>query len=419
MISKQLDRLILFIGFLAFFTNGDNYAAAPLLINISKDLHISISSAALSVTSYMLFFGLLTIVFGPLGDRFGKLRILKIAAFGTSVLSIACAFATSLPMLISLRAVNGAFAAGILPVTIAFVGENSAHGMRQNIIGKVMGMMFLGGAAATVIGGVLAFAGSWRLVYSVYGIAELILALGLLKVADTGSGKNDKLSFGDVYWKALSNKSLIMVICIILLIGFSVLGSFAYLGKLIQDKTGFNILFVGLMLSFYGIGTLAGGKNAGTIRKKIGNRFLVYAGILGFISLFSLAFTNNLIITGAALTGFGMSFIFLQSTLVTVAQELLPNLRGTVMSLISFSMVIGGSLGTSINGFILNYQDTETIFLIASGTLILAGFLAGFLFKRIEDNQYNEEGAVPQKLDNNGIKPILDSCRTSMRQKRT
>ncbi len=388
MITKRMNKIIFILGFLAFFTNGDNYAAAPLLIDIARDLHVSISSAALSVTSYMLFFGLLTIVFGPLGDRFGKLMILKITAFGTAVFSIVCAFATSLPMLISLRAVNGAFAAGILPVTIAFAGENSGNDLRQNVIGRVMGMMFLGGAVATVIGGGLAFAGSWRLVYSVYGIAELTLALGLLKIADTGSGKIDKLSFGKVYREALSNRSLLRIICIMLLIGFSVMGSFTYTGKLIQNKTGFNLLLVGLMLSLFGIGTLAGGKNAGTIRKKMGNRFLVFAGILGFISLFGLAFTNNIIIAGAALIGFGMSFIFLQSTLVTTAQELLPHLRGTVMSLASFSMVIGGGLGTLINGFILKYQDIESIFFIASGTLILAGFLAGLIFKQIEDSKY-------------------------------
>jgi len=84
------------LGIMAFFANGDNYAVAPLLINISKDLNLTISTAAMSVTAYMLTFGLFTILFGPLGDRYGKTKIINIAAFG----------------------------AGIFPVTMALVGES-------------------------------------------------------------------------------------------------------------------------------------------------------------------------------------------------------------------------------------------------------------------------------------------------------
>lgn len=69
---KKLNITALLLGLLAFWINGDNYAAAPMLIEMAKDLHVDISSASFSVTSYMLFFGLLTILFGPLGDRFGK-----------------------------------------------------------------------------------------------------------------------------------------------------------------------------------------------------------------------------------------------------------------------------------------------------------------------------------------------------------
>ena len=58
------NRMLLILGLMAFLTNGDNYAAAPLLINIANDLNLTISTAAMSVTAYMLAFGLFTILFG-------------------------------------------------------------------------------------------------------------------------------------------------------------------------------------------------------------------------------------------------------------------------------------------------------------------------------------------------------------------
>src|SRR4030042_2042922 len=75
-------RMVFVLGLMAFFCNGDNYAAAPLLVEIARDLHLDISRAALSVTAYMLPFGLFTLLFGPLADRYGKARLHNIYEFG-------------------------------------------------------------------------------------------------------------------------------------------------------------------------------------------------------------------------------------------------------------------------------------------------------------------------------------------------
>jgi len=86
--TNRLNQMVLLLGILVFWCNGDNYAAAPLLINIARDLHLDISRAAFSVTAYMLPFGLFTLLFGPLGDRYGKTKVINIAAFGTAFLVV-------------------------------------------------------------------------------------------------------------------------------------------------------------------------------------------------------------------------------------------------------------------------------------------------------------------------------------------
>lgn len=133
-------------------------------------------------------FGLFTLIFGPLGDRFGKTKIINIAAFGTAIFSTLAAFSIDFYSLVILRGINGAFAAGIFPVTMALIGETFEEKERQNAIGKVMGMMFLGAASATALGGALTYLGNWRLVYGFYGIAELITALVMLKVLVKSKG---------------------------------------------------------------------------------------------------------------------------------------------------------------------------------------------------------------------------------------
>lgn len=389
--SKRLNQMVFLLGLMAFWCNGDNYAAAPLLIDIARDLHLDISKAAISVIAYMLCFGLFTIIFGPLGDRYGKTKIINIAAFGTAIFSCLGATAFNLTSLSIYRAINGAFAAGVFPVTMALIGESFDDSSRQNAIGKVMGMMFLGGASATAIGGLLAYLGSWRLVYLVYGVAELIVASVLLKALEQRSGVISSLSFGKVYGQVFANKNLIKVVTTIFLVGYCVFGSFTYSGKFVQARTGYNILMVGLILTFFGIASVIGGRKAGTLRQKLGNKFLLLAGILGGASLATLSFWYSPVLISISLFGFGLAFIFFQSTLVTAAQQLMPKLRGTVMSLASFNMFVGGGIGTLLNGYILNKWGISMIFVSASLIMFLVGFVATRIITSIQQNLKFEE----------------------------
>ena len=379
--------MLLTLGLLAFLTNGDNYAAAPLLLQISNDLGLELQQAALSVTAYMLSFGFFTLIFGPLSDRYGKVTIIRIAAFGTAVFSIIGGFAFNLPSLILFRSFNGAFGAGIFPVTMALVGQSFNDNERQGALGKVMGLMFLGGATATALGGIISYFGSWRLVYIIYGVGELIIALAVLKLLQKDKGVVEKLNFITAYKTPLSNHRFMRVVFTIFFVGFTVFGSFTYSGKLLQTLTGFTVLQVGMILSFFGLGTVIGGRIAPKARGVLKHGFLVTAGILGFTGLYALSALSNVYLIGAALFGFGIAFIFLQSTLVSTAQAKLPKMRGTAMSLASFNMFIGGAVGTALNGRIMLTHGITSIFFYASFILLAVGIVAAFFIARFEMRQ--------------------------------
>lgn len=381
---ENKNKMIAILGLMAFLANGDNYAAAPLIINIAADLNLTVSVAAMSVTAYMLAFGVFTLIFGPLSDRFGKVKIINIAAIGTAIFSILGAFAFNLPSLLFFRAMNGAFGAGIFPVTLALVGQSFDNQNRQNAIAKVMGLMFLGGATATIIGGALAYLGSWRLVYLAYGIAEFIIAMVMLKTLERDQPVVDHLNIIEAYKEPLSNFRFMRLVITIFFVGFSVFGSFTYSGKLIQTATGYNLFVVGLILSLFGVGTVVGGRIAPALRKKLKNGFLISAGVIGGISLLSIAFFTNAWLLSVALFGFGMAFIFLQSTLITTVQEQLPKRRGTAMSLASFNMFVGGAVGTSINGMVVETGSLATIYISSAVILFLVSMVAALFISQFE-----------------------------------
>ncbi len=384
--DKRNNRLFM-LGLLAFLTNGDNYAAAPLLLQISNDLNLQLPQAALSVTAYMLSFGLFTLIFGPLSDRYGKVAIIRLTAFGTAIFSIIGGFAFNLPSLILFRSFNGAFGAGIFPVTMALVGQSYNDSERQGALGKVMGMMFLGGATATALGGLISYFGSWRLVYILYGIGELLVAIMVFKNLEKDAKVVDKLNFITAYKTPLSNYRFMRLVAVIFFVGFTVFGSFTYSGKLVQALTGFSVLQVGLILSFFGLGTVVGGRIAPKARKALKHGFLVTAGLLGFAGLYGLSALQNVYLLAIALFGFGMAFIFLQSTLISTAQAKLPTMRGTAMSLASFNMFVGGAVGTALNGRIMVNYGVGTIFHYASFIILAVGLVAALFIARFEMRQ--------------------------------
>jgi predicted MFS family arabinose efflux permease len=390
---KNKTRMIMVLGFMAFLANGDNYAAAPLIIKISEDLSLTINAAAMSVTAYMLTSGVFTLIFGPLSDRYGKVKIINIAAMGTAIFSMLGALAFNFTSLLFFRAMNGAFGAGILPVTLALVGQSFDNENRHKALGKVMGLMFLGGATATAIGGLLSYIGSWRLVYLAYGVGELILALIMLKTLVRDKPVIEKLNFIKAYKGPFTNYRFMILASMVFFVGFSVFGSFTYTGKLIQELTGYNILVVGLILSLFGVGAVLGGRIAPKLKKTFKSWFLVSAGVIGGLSLFSLSASRNIWVLAPALFGFGIAFIFLQSTLISAAQDKLPNTRGTAMSLTSLNMLVGGAIGTSVNSMIMNTYGISIIFRNTAFVILGVGILAAIFTARFEmrKNQINGE----------------------------
>ncbi|MBI9010471.1 MAG: MFS transporter [Tenericutes bacterium] len=391
--QKIIALTLTILSFMAFLANGDNYAAAPLIIKIAEDLSITISQAALSATAYMMAFGLFTILFGPLADKYGKTKIINIAAFGTALFSILGFFAQSLPYLIVVRALNGAFAAGIFPVTMALVGDLVEPNKRQASIGKVMGMMFLGGAASTLIGGLVSYFGSWQHVYLIYGVAELLLAILMVWKLPKSEASKEPVSMIKTYKTALSNKKLLMIVGIIFIMGYSVFGTFTFMGEYIKQSHDVNVLIIGLLLTAFGFGTVLGGKIAPKIKQKLGNKYITIMAIIGSISLITISLFAYIPVFIIALVFFGISFISLQSVLVMTAQTTIPKQRGTAMSLTSFNMFVGGAVATIVNGNFIA-TNPKLIFIIAAILFLVISIIGPAVINYKGANNIEKESRV-------------------------
>ena len=142
--------------------------AAPV---IRADLGGPASDIPWFSTAFTLPFTVLLITGGRLGDRLGRKRMFVVGVAGFATASLCCALVATAPQLIALRAVQGAFAALVIPQTIGLIksmfdGRELARALGS--IGPVMGASAICGP---LLGALLTRADllgtSWRTVFLV------------------------------------------------------------------------------------------------------------------------------------------------------------------------------------------------------------------------------------------------------------
>src|SRR5262249_48697082 len=139
----------------------------------------SIGGASHIVTAYAIAYGIFQLVYGPLGDRMGKTFVVTIITLGASLATFACIFATSLNALTGLRFLAGVFAGGLIPLSLAYIGDTVPLAGRQTMLARFVLANTLGLVLGQAAGGFLAEYLSWRAVFVGLAIFFLIAAAGL------------------------------------------------------------------------------------------------------------------------------------------------------------------------------------------------------------------------------------------------
>jgi EmrB/QacA subfamily drug resistance transporter len=154
---------------------------------IGTDLHATPGELQLVVGSYGIANATLLVVGGRLGDGFGRKRLFLVGLVGFTVMSLLCAIASSIGVLLAARVLQGAAAAAMTPQVLASISSLLTGQHRA----RAMAMFGVAGGAAAalgqILGGVLVeadvFGLGWRAVFLVnvpVGIIALAAALKLL-----------------------------------------------------------------------------------------------------------------------------------------------------------------------------------------------------------------------------------------------
>ncbi|MGW4869009.1 DHA2 family efflux MFS transporter permease subunit [Streptomyces chartreusis] len=163
-------------GFMAAL---DNLVVTTALPSIREDLGGALHDLEWTVSAYTLTFAVLLMFGAALGDRFGRRRLFLAGISIFTVASAAAALAPGIDSLIAARAVQGAGAAIMMPLTLTLLTAAvpaAKRGMAYGIWGAVNGLAI---ASGPLIGGSLTEHISWQWIFWLnvpLGIALLPLA---------------------------------------------------------------------------------------------------------------------------------------------------------------------------------------------------------------------------------------------------
>jgi len=382
-------KIILILGFAGFVAMADNWVVAPILPSIAQDLNVNVASASIVITAYMIPFGLFQLLYGYLAERFGKRQVIT---FSISMFTIAtglCAAAVAIPDLAGYRALTGMFAASIMPVSLALIGDVFPMEERQAAIGSFMGISFLGQGLSMAIGGSIAYFLNWRGVFLLYaGLAVIssILMFTIGKNIPSTKNKNTKALMP--YINILKNPSSVIIYALVLFEGIFIIGSFSFLGGFIKKVFDYNNFVIGMVMTAFGIMALLAGRKSGKIAAKIGRKKTVIMGLsfafIADILLVTMGQSLPVVVIAVGFLGFG--FMMAHSTFLTIATEFAAKARGIAMSLVVFFFMGGGGIGTAIGGRIVAASSFERLFTIYGVGLFILIISALLVKKSFQTN---------------------------------
>ena len=180
--DKQL--LILVLGILTCLGPLAIDLYLPAMPAIAESMNEPLGSIQLTLSAYTLGFALGQLIFGPLADRFGRLRVMVpglVFYIGTTLLSAFTNTANELIVARILQAMSGAAVMVTIPAMVRdmFDREDCAR-----IMSSILLVMTVAPLIAPLLGGQLLLLGGWRSLFitlALFGCAALVLALFMLK----------------------------------------------------------------------------------------------------------------------------------------------------------------------------------------------------------------------------------------------
>ncbi len=377
--ENDVSRVIVLLALAAFASSSSFRVCDPILPQLAEEFGVSTGQAAYVVTWFAIAYGVLQFFYGPVSDRYGKFLTLSFATLGCAAGSLVVATAPSLDVMIVGRFVSGSTAAGIIPLSMAWIGDHVPYAQRQVTLSRFMLGTVCGVAAGQIMGGAFTDLMGWRSAF--YFLAILYLTCGVLLISRLKTVPEKKAEPGRKFQlfapilQVASTPWARMVLIAVFLEGAFVFGALSFVPAFLQEKHGLSPSWAGAITGLFAAGAMIYVYYANTLIKSLGEKKLVmWGGLVLAISFacYLASISWHLAVVGSVLCGFG--YYLFHAVLQTNATQMAPAVRGTAVSLFASFLFLGQSAGVAVGALFADRLGLATPIWAAALSMPLVGW---------------------------------------------
>lgn len=373
-----MARIVFLLSCGAFFSGAALRICDSLLPRLARDFAVTPGAAGRVIISFSVAYGLMQLVFGPLGDRFGKARLVNIALAGCAAGALACVLAPGFDALVALRVLWGMAAAGVIPLSMALIGDMVPYEERQATLARMLTGLLSGMMAGQLAGGLFADSSwGWRGAFGTLAAGYTVVALAFAasaRMPPPATGASARLAFASQLHSVIAVPWARVVLLSVAVEGVFLLGPMAYLPAFLHTRHGLSLAAASALIALYAVGGLVYAMTARRIVRTVGERRMVLSGgVLMGAAFLGLWLSPWWFTAGplALLLGFG-TYLY-HNTLQTHATQMAPAVRGTAVALFAFSLFAGQALGVTLSGSALDRLGFAPLLAVPAVVLAAAG----------------------------------------------
>ncbi len=367
----------------------------PMLPALASEFAVGLPAVAPVIGLYAIAQGVMQLVYGPVGERYGLLLVASWATVLAGLASLLCATTNQLSFLVIGRMLTGGAAAGIIPLLFAWIGERVPYSLRQVSIARIVSGVTLGAVAGQALGGIMVDTLGWRWAFGLQALLFLLPAALMLKRAygpasDRGSDSRvpAPLSLASSlrsYTALLADAWVRKISLIVGLEGLLFFSVLALLPSAFHQQFDLPLWHAGLVTALFGLGGFGYTRVAPLLLGRLGEIKLVRLGWIGnSVCLLALAFSPHWMVSALLCLLLGLSFYCQHNTLQTHGTQMAPERRGIAMACFASVYFAGQAIGIAIASSFVQEIGFSTLFVLVAVAL---GVLGGIFESALRQKQ--------------------------------
>jgi MFS transporter, YNFM family, putative membrane transport protein len=391
-----MQRTVVLLSFATFSSMVAQRICDAMLPELARSFDVGLAQAAAVVSMFAIVYGVAQLVYGPLGDRLGKFRIVAWATLACGVGSVLAALAGSLNALVLARMATGLAAAAVIPLALAWIGDNVPFDTLQETLARVGLGTTLGIAVGQLAGGMLTQTLGWRWAFVfmslLFGVVGILLQLdwrrqrAAVRAENAGAKtapSTPRTSFFAQTLPIITGPWSRVVLLVAFAEGAAGFGVLAMWASHLQHGIGMSASGSGAVVALFGLGGMLYMASARRLIARLGQPGLSQAGggLMGLCALVvAFAPVWPPIVPASLLAGFG--FFMFHNTMQANATHMAPGARGTAVSLFSASLFLGQSAGALLAASLIAGIGSRSVVALGGIAMIALGLWFGAVLRR-------------------------------------